>query len=54
MIILALRYSSYKHHEKENAAKGAAAELKAISHSSADLSLTPVSRPESMVTEPIG
>ncbi|OJD17993.1 hypothetical protein AJ78_01950 [Emergomyces pasteurianus Ep9510] len=54
MIILALRYSSYKHHEKENAAKGVAAELKATSQSSADPSLTPISHPESMVTEPIG
>ncbi|OAX80700.1 hypothetical protein ACJ72_04964 [Emergomyces africanus] len=54
MIILALRYSSYKNHEKENAAKGVATELKPINQSSVDPSLTPISRPESMVTEPIG
>ncbi|KLJ12872.1 hypothetical protein EMPG_09465 [Blastomyces silverae] len=54
MIILALRYSSYKHHEKENAAKGAAAEAKLNNQPPADTSLPPISRPESMTTEPIG
>ncbi|PGH00686.1 hypothetical protein GX51_05672 [Blastomyces parvus] len=53
MIILALRYSSYKHHEKENAAKNAT-EVKFNDQPSADPSLPPISRPESMVTEPIG
>ncbi|EEQ91579.1 hypothetical protein RJZ56_006028 [Blastomyces dermatitidis] len=54
MIILALRYSSYKHREKENAAKGAAAEVKLNDQPSADPSLPPISSPESMATEPIG
>ncbi|OJD25079.1 hypothetical protein ACJ73_03557 [Blastomyces percursus] len=55
MIILALRYSSYKHREKENAAKGAAvSEVKLNDQPSADPSLPPISRLESMTTEPIG
>ncbi|KAK2751805.1 hypothetical protein FQN55_009248 [Onygenales sp. PD_40] len=57
MIILALRYSSYKHHEKE-LAKGAAAEAKAAPPPpSSEFGLDPAlnnARPESSVTEPLG
>ncbi|EGC49789.1 conserved hypothetical protein [Histoplasma capsulatum var. duboisii H88] len=54
MIILALRYFSYKQREKETAAKAAAAEVKVISHPTSDQPLPPVAHPASMVVEPIG